>query len=143
MSDKILVAVDFSEPTVRTLQYAANLAKGRGVKVDLLYVILNHIPAHIRIHAPAEILDKIMRAEHLRAQSELDELLDQYVPEAHRGKAILKEGLPAEAICEVSMDGYDMVVVATHGRTGLTHILIGSVAERVVRYAKVPVLVVR
>lgn len=143
MSNKLLVAVDFSEPTARTIQYAAKLAQGRGGRLDLLYVIMTNIPAHIRIHAPPEILDKIMRAERSRAQNELEALLEQYVPEPQRGKAILKEGPPAETICNLSNDGYDMVVVATHGRTGLTHILIGSVAERVVRYAKVPVLVVR
>ena len=65
------------------------------------------------------------------------------VPTAIQGKKVLRRGPPAETVCEVSALGYELVVVSTHGRTGLSHILIGSVAERVVRRAPIPVLVVR
>ena len=50
---------------------------------------------------------------------------------------------PGCTICDVAAKGYELVVVSTNGRTGLSHILIGSVAERVVRHAPIPVLVVR
>ncbi|HVJ15124.1 MAG TPA: universal stress protein, partial [Polyangiaceae bacterium] len=54
-----------------------------------------------------------------------------------------EEGIPATKIVEVAATGYDLVVMGSHGRTGFKHLLIGSVAERVIRHAKVPVLTVR
>ena len=65
------------------------------------------------------------------------------IPKKLRGRTLLRRGPTAETICAVAEDGYEMVVVSTRGRSGLAHVLLGSVAERVVRHATVPVLVVR
>ena len=64
------------------------------------------------------------------------------VPEALRGDKLLRSGDPQTHICKEAVD-YELLVVATHGRTGLQHMLLGSVAEEVVRKAPIPVLVVR
>lgn len=139
----LLVAVDFSALTPRTLQYAVRLAHGQDARVDLLHVMLGSLPAHAQAHAPAEILAKIRQGEEVSALRELQGLMEAEVPEACRGRILLRRGQPAETICEVATDDYEMVVVSTHGRTGLSQILLGSVAERVVRFAPIPVLVVR
>lgn len=139
----LLVAVDFSQLTPRTIQYAVRLARGQDTRVDLLHVMLGSLPAHAQAHAPAEVLAKIRQGEEVGALRELQGLMEAEVPEASRGRILLRRGPPAETICSVAGESYEMVVVSTHGRTGLSQILIGSVAERVVRYAPIPVLVVR
>ena len=139
---RLLVGVDFSELTPVTLDYATRLAQGRNAKIDLLHVLLGSLPAHAAANAPPGILDKIRSDEEVGALREL-ELLMAGIPEPVRGRILLRRGAPAAALCEVAADGYEMVLVSTHGRTGLSHMLIGSVAERVVRHAPIPVLVVR
>lgn len=138
----LLVAVDFSELSPTALEYAVRLAQNRKRRIDLLHVALHTLPAHAQANAPSGVLDQIRRAEEVGALRDLQELMDNHVPEELRGQTILKRGPPADTICQAA-EGYELVVVSTRGRTGLAHVLIGSVAERVVRYAPVPVLVVR
>ena len=138
----LLVAVDFSELSKRAIDYAVRLAKGRNRKIDLLHVAMHTLPAHAQAHAPAEVLDQIRRGEEVGALRELQALL-QTIPEGLRGKILVRRGTPAETICTAASEGYELVIVSTRGRTGLAHVLLGSVAERVVRHAPVPVLVVR
>lgn len=139
----ILVAIDFSRLSERTITYAVELARGRGHKIDLLHVAMHTLPAHAQANAPPELLAQIRKNEEVSALRELSALQERLVPEEYRGRLLLLRGPPAETICEVAARGYEMVAVSTHGRTGLSHILLGSVAERVVRHAPVPVLVVR
>ncbi|HHO53948.1 MAG TPA: universal stress protein [Deltaproteobacteria bacterium] len=139
----LLVAVDFSQLTPRTIRYAVRLAQGQGALVDLLHVMLGSLPAHAQANAPAEVLAKIRQGEEISALRALQGLMQTEVPEACRGRILLRRGPPADTICTVATEAYEMVVVSTHGRTGLSQILIGSVAERVVRHAPIPVLVVR
>ncbi len=69
-------------------------------------------------------------------------VLHEGLADAVRGTARVVSGVPWETLCELGAD-YPLIVLGTHGRTGLKHALLGSVAERVVRHATVPVLVVR
>ena len=138
----LLVAVDFSELTARTLDYAARFAEGRGAKLDLLHVMLGSLPAHAQANAPTEVLARIRHGEEVSALRDLEAMMGT-LPQAVRGRILLRRGTPADRICDAAQEGYELVVVSTHGRTGLSHMLIGSVAERVVRHAPIPVLVVR
>ncbi len=138
----ILVAIDFSDLSDRTVDYAVELAQGRGARLDLLHVMFGSLPAHAQANAPPEVLAKIRKGEEVSALRDLEQLMNARVPEPCRGRILLRRGSPPEAICEAA-EGYALVVVSTRGRTGLSHVLLGSVAERVVRHAPVPVLVVR
>ena len=141
MTKRFLVAVDFTELTERTVGKAAELAEGAGIPVDLLHVTKPvHVTARGNMAARA-IADQAQRAKTESARAKLAKLV-QTMPEAIRGNPIVETGIPADVICGEA-EGYDMVVLATNGRTGLSHALLGSVAERVVRYCPVPVLVVR
>lgn len=142
MSNKLLVAIDFSPVSLRAVQYAVDFVKGSDRTIDLLHVTQDPLPAHAIAHAPEEVLEQVREGEQHRAMAKLDEVM-QTIPEPHRGRAILRRGPPAETICEEAGNGYDLVVISTHGRTGLSQFFIGSVAERVVRLAPTPVLVVR
>lgn len=140
----VLVAVDFSEKSVRSIAYAVELCAGSSRKIDLLHIALHTLPAHAQAHAPPEVLDQIRKGEEVSALRELQALMTENVPEAMRGRILLRRGPPAETICQVGGDGgYELVVLSTRGRTGLSQILLGSVAERVVRHSPIPVLTVR
>lgn len=134
---KILVPTDFSAPSIDALHYARELASGRGATLIALHVV---DPFH-----PDWRMDTgtLQRAAHAQAQHRLQELLARELPGA-RAIPELREGHPVEEITAVARKcGADLIVIATHGRSGLQHVLLGSVAERVVRQAPCPVLVVR
>lgn len=138
----LLVAVDFSRLSPRAVEYAVRLARGRGRKVDLLHVTRHSLPAHAQAHAPAQVRKKVAANEEGEAQTLLDGLMETVEPQL-RGTVFMDRGAAADVICEYASRGYELVIVSTHGRTGLAHALIGSVAERVVRFSPIPVLVVR
>lgn len=138
----LLVAVDFSELSKRAVDYAVRLIDDTERRIDLVHVAMHTLPAHALRHAPQEVVDQIRKGEEVAALRDLQELM-QTVPEANRGRILLRRGPAADTICNEARQGYELVIVSTQGRTGLAHALIGSVAERVVRHAPIPVLVVR
>ena len=138
----LLVAVDFSPLSLRAIEHAVEFAEHAGRRIDLIHVTQATLPAQAAARAPAELLEQVRHQEDAHAHAEL-ERLHQAVPEGLRGQKLLRRGPPAETICEAAAEGYGLVVVSTRGRTGLSQLLIGSVAERVVRLAPTPVLVVR
>ncbi len=143
MNHRILVAVDFSSLTERTIGYATELSLGGDRVIDLLHVTMSGMPDHMQANLPADLRNKLEHSEHAAAESRLHQLMATLVPEGHRGEVLVQRGHAADTICTIGAKGYDLVVISTQGRTGLKHVLLGSVAERVVRYATVPVLVVR
>ncbi|TNE88714.1 MAG: universal stress protein [Deltaproteobacteria bacterium] len=142
LSNRILVAVDFGELTARTIDYAVRLA-GADTQIDLLHVLVGRPSASVGLPSARELVDALIEQERTFAQKKLAEL-QAALPEANRGELILEEGPAADVICEAAeKGGHELIAVSTHGRSGLKHMLIGSVAERVVRLAKAPVVVVR
>jgi universal stress protein A len=143
---KILVPVDFSEPSQAALSYAAEFAKPFGASIDVLHVweVPSFMPARgLALEGSADL----PLIELVKKNSERE--LDRFVAEASKRGVVVHEarsepGSAAHAIVERAReDGYDLIVIGTHGRTGLSHVLIGSVAERVVRHARCPVISVR
>jgi universal stress protein A len=139
----ILVAVDLEETSLMTVEFAVRMGSTNRAKLDLVHVLVSAIPARAKVHAPAELRDRMRAGEEVAARESLEALMKQHVPEESRGNCFLKRGEPAKAVCDLAGSGYEMVVVSTHGRTGLEHVVLGSVAERIVRFATIPVLVVR
>lgn len=132
----ILCPVDFSLGAEEALRYALFLARTHGAKVRVL-----HVDDFASFGVPGEA--GLVEQRHARLGEQLRELVNRY-----RGgvdiEARLQSGIPYEAIVEASHDPeVDMIVLGTHGRTGLKRLLVGSVAERVVRTAHVPVVTVR
>jgi len=143
---QILVPTDFSEPSQVTLDYAAALARSFDASVDVLHVW--EVPAFVPPTAFFEVggadtpLVEIVRKS---AESKLGEFIADAKKRGVQVRASFAElGAPSHVIAEFARTrGYDLIVIGTHGRTGLSHALIGSVAERVVRHASCPVLAVR
>lgn len=138
--EKIVCAVDFSEPSERAAAYAVALARRLGASVHFVHawdVPVYALPGGAVILGP-EVVAKI---ENETARN-MDALLAR-----HRGEVPVAghvvHGTPAREIVRMAGElGAALVVVGTHGRTGLSHLWFGSVAERVVRTSPVPVLTV-
>lgn len=137
-----LFAVDLAEAFEPAFEQAVAWATRFQATLDLVYVgVYEDIhqfvsDPHVRKLLVAE--SEALRAQHEQALRELSER----VPEPSRGRFHLASGPPAAAI--VGMEApYDAVLVATHGRTGLSHLWLGSVAERIVRTSHKPVIVLR
>lgn len=141
----ILVPTDFSESSDHALQMAVRFAAADGSQLTLLHVALMPAP-YAADFGPLPVPILLPNADELAAESRklLQKQGEQDIPAGLNWtpKAVL--GVPAEAIsAEIAKGDYDLVIIGTHGRTGVRHLLLGSVAEQVLRRSKVPVLVTR
>ena len=135
---RILVPTDFSECSRIAFTHASGLARDFKAELRLLHVINPHtypfgdkytaLDQSRLMGEAADAAQKQMRS--MVARSNL------------RYSARVIHGPPATEICNAANHDVDLIVISTHGRTGLGHLLIGSVAEHVVRYAHCPVLVI-
>ena len=140
---KILFATDFSEGSKSALPYAVDMAKKYGARLYVVHVIYDvakttgwYVP-HISVEEVYKDLEKGARAE-----------LDKTFTDEMRGftdiEHVILKGNPYEELSKFAeANKVDLIVLATHGRTGLDRLLFGSTAEQVVRYAPCPVLSVR
>lgn len=138
---KILVPIDFSDCARKALQYAIPLAKEHQATLTLLYVVppIYTVGEFGGVEYPQ--LQVEMQAEGVKALSKLN---DVEVHGAVPAETLVRLGAPAHEIISAARElGSDLVVISTHGRTGLTHLLLGSVTEQVVRRSPCPVLIVR
>jgi len=138
----ILVPTDFSAPSLKALRYAAVLARQSGAKLTLLNVVEPIGATPDFAYNPLALeSEKVTAAagEHLKklaAKADLEEGLIE--------KTLVRNGVPyAEISSAAGSLKVDLIVIATHGYSGFKHLFMGSTAERVVRHAPCPVLVVR
>lgn len=139
---RALLAVDLRREPHVVVDAAASWAERLGAVVDLVFVDefrLAQPPA--RDPALLPVFEREWERMRLEDEAEMGKLLARLAP-ARRGSFLLLTG-PAAAGVVGAADPYDVVVVATHGRTGLAHFWLGSVAERIVRQCEKPVLVLR
>jgi len=139
---KILVPIDFSNLSMDALPYATLLARQFGAELILLHIVQWFPIDHL---LGAEITNQTMVPTIKQAEADLERLAaDLRKSTEVKTSAVVREGMPHEAICQMAKSlGADLVVLTTHGYTGLKHVLLGSTAERVVRHASCPVLAVR
>jgi nucleotide-binding universal stress UspA family protein len=141
----ILVPVDYSEHSKRALLYAAALAEKFGASLDVVHVWdrPSYVPEGLTVGPPetARSLADMIREN---AEREMQDFLrEANVPVSVRCDHRLVSGDPAHAIVDsIATSRPDLVVVGTHGRTGVRHLLLGSVAEKLVRLSPVPVLTI-
>ena len=141
---KILAPTDFSPHAETAVRYACGLAERLGSELHLLHVLSDVVPA-----GPDPMLTPVMPPEYYReseAQSleTLGHTLDPSWGEPPIVRTAVVWSSSVDGIVDYARDHeVDLVVIATHGRTGLSHVLLGSVAERIVREAPCPVLTIR
>lgn len=140
---KILVPIDFSDYSKSALKYAVNFCKNCQAEMYLIYVVEPVIyPPDFSM---GQIAIPSVNAEwDERARQELDKLAKEEIPSTVPVKTIIKTGKPFVEIVETASElEVDLIIIATHGRSGVEHILFGSTAEKVVRKAPCPVLTLR
>ena len=145
MFNRILVPTDFSPPSDAALEYARRLAATFGSTLRILHVIDDPSDSSDFVgdgFAPSTEEIRVALVEHARKR--LDHLINLVDRSRYSAHADAVLGRPAEAIIDYAgATGTSLIVMGTHGRTGLAHLLMGSVAEQVVRTAPCPVLTVR
>lgn len=135
---RLLLAVDIHEESKGLLALAVQWARRLGAVIDLVYVDDVYLVQDPEIRA---LLDKEWPKVWAVHEKKLKEL-QQQLPSEVRGEALFRTGQAPVEITEAAKDR-DAVLIGTHGRRGLSHAFLGSVAERVVRLSSVPVLVLR
>jgi len=131
----ILVPTDFAEPSDRALGTALELARAFDSRVTLLHVW--SIPNMGYAESLTWPIEDMQRA----ARTSLDAAVEAARKRYPKVEGVLREGLEWRQILEVVSDlGCDLIVMGTHGRHGLPRLVLGSVAEKVVRLSTVPVL---
>ena len=140
---RILVPVDFSAHSDRALRYAATLAGQVGASVELLHVVDDFtFGAYSEVYVP-NIPDLTQEAINT-ALERLTAIKAAVFPHGADVESVVYAGRPAPTIVDHAAEGkFDLIVMGTHGRTGLSHLLMGSVAEHVVRTSPCPVLTIR
>ncbi len=154
---RILCPVDLSGFSMEALRLAAQLAQGGAAVLDVLHVIHNPFdelymssitesdPALLEAYAkePSRRA-KIVRATEEHAQVMLKQFCHDAVGGVAKVSYHIRHGDPFESILDASEDfKTDLIVLATHGRTGIKRLVIGNVAEKVVRHARCPVLTLK
>jgi nucleotide-binding universal stress UspA family protein len=146
---KILVPIDFSEGAQPAIELAATMARKFGSSVELLHVWqpppLIPLPIVVMPSSPEAEPVNMEELARTTAGAQMKEIVtrlrDQGIAEVQSRVGV---GSPAHEIVELAALGhFDLIVMGTHGRSGLAHAVVGSVAEKVVRRAKCPVLTVR
>jgi nucleotide-binding universal stress UspA family protein len=140
---KILVPLDFSEASERAAGYAAALARRLGASVHLIHVVepspLNRRPYDYEPETPA-----VRERYYQEARARLIALAARVVNGTRHVSVEVRRGDPLKNITAAEIDyGADLVIMSTHGRSGWSHLVLGSVAEQVIRTARCPVLIIR
>lgn len=139
---RILIATDFSEPSLKALAYGRDLARAYDATLHLLHVTGDALAQGAELgFVVADLQGSVDNA----ARAELDDLVSAADAQTLRIVTTIKSSRnPAAAIVGFARDeGMDLIIVGTHGRGVVSHLFMGSVAERVVRTAPCPVLAVR
>jgi len=140
MYERILVPTDGSPGSRRVLEHAADLAEAHGATLYGLYVVNTASYASFSMEATWEGIGDMLRREGEDALASVTSIASGRVPVETK----ILEGSPStEIVRYAEREGCDLIVMGTHGRGGIDRLLLGSVAERVVRSSTVPVLTVR
>src|SRR2546427_8770487 len=138
----VLVPIDFSTTADRALEYAMALAQHLQARLTLLHV-LDMTPVTMDEMTPG-MTATFLETQETEAQHLLQASLERVQRAGLQGDSLLVQGTPTQTIVDTAGEQQgDLIIMGTHGRTGLGHVFLGSVAEHVVRQGPCPVLVVR
>lgn len=137
----ILCPIDHSKHSELALKYAISFALRDKAKLYLMHVLDS------RTHEETEGVSELIAIDE-KGLNDLKDKLEKSVPEEIRGEikceALVCLGIPFDEIVRVAKDkSIDLIVMGTHGRTGLSHVMLGSIAEKVMRDASCPVMIVK
>ncbi len=141
---RIVHASDFSPASRPAFRRALDLARANRARLTLVHVYSTVIPLMGEGYATAQVYDRWLADIRADAQRRLKRLVAQAKKRGVRAKGLILEGIPHERIVRAARSTRaDLIVLGTHGRTGLGRVFLGSVAARVITLAPCPVLTVR
>jgi nucleotide-binding universal stress UspA family protein len=141
---RILHPSDFSRASAAAFAKAVDMAKTNRAELLVVHVMAPVLPFVGDGYVSPKVYEEIEARAHAEAQKQLNVLVAKAKKAGARVKSVLMEGMPHEQILRAARSKRaDLVVLGTHGRTGLARLFIGSVASRVVSMATCPVLTVR
>jgi universal stress protein A len=139
----ILATTDLSPESFSAVSYAAHLAKAQGAKLTILHVAHSTSLVFTDFTPPIDMVN-IDAAIEQAAREQLDEWVAHHLRNVPKVDVMVRRGITHEEICSVAADlDASIIAIATHGRKGIEHLFLGSVAERVLRDAPCPVLVIK
>ena len=140
---QILVAVDFSDPSIRALQVARDL----GTRLNAKLIVIHFVPMRIMdmgMEGGVDFIEEMHQSELAEARIKLEKFIKENTTSDDEIEHHLRSGEPAAEMNSMAAEvSADMIIIGTHGRSGIKHLLMGSVAESILRTADVPVLSVR
>ncbi len=141
----VLVATDLGEAADSALRFGRGLARRFGASLHVLNVVENFYVTTFGAETYAVLMPEMQRSLETSAQQRLDHVLRRNdVSGPPTTPVVMTSGSPAYAIVDYAREhDVNLIVLGTHGRTGLSHVMMGSVAEKVVRLAPCPVLTIR
>lgn len=141
--EKILIAIDFSENSEYAFEYALTLATQFQAELTILHVI--NEPVDLRgFYVPHISFEQLEKEIEEGAEKMMEKFCQTRMGDFSNYKTAIVTGIPYEEVIKKAEDtGSSLIVLGTHGRTGLDHLIFGSTAERVVRGASCPVLTIR
>lgn len=141
--ERILVPVDFSDPSKQALRYALELANTYQVKLQLLHVVEETIHPAFYVTGKSSIFEFIPDIKD-KSRESLEQMVKEIGGDDIEADFFVVEGRAARDITNFAKkNDIDFIVISTHGLTGIEHLLVGSVAEKVVRMASCPVFTVK
>ncbi|HKK44117.1 MAG TPA: universal stress protein [Balneolaceae bacterium] len=143
---KILVATDFSKNAIPAYTHAEEIAQRFGAKIDFIHVTptLKYFSQSLsKLGVPFDMDEDLYPSAQKEAEHKIKQIMDDYIKDEFKGKSICKvERKPSSAIVEIAREGgYDLIVMASRGEHE-THLLRGSVTEKVIRHSEIPVFTV-
>ena len=138
---KILCAVDLSEHSAAVAEYAT-MAKGLGASVIVVYTAPS-LSQYVGFHVPPNTIENFVGEIVSGAEKSMDAFVAENFPGVDAKGQVLIGYAAEEILTRANDEGADLIVMGTHGRKGIDRILFGSVAEKVVKNASMPVLTVR
>ncbi len=141
---RILHASDFSRASTPAFRRATDLARANRADLTIVHVYMPVIPLAGEGYAAPQVYDQMLTEIRAEAQRQLDRLVTKAKRAGARAKGLLLEGVPHDRIVRAARSmRADLIVLGTHGRTGLGRVFLGSVATRVITLAPCPVLTIR
>ena len=142
--DKVLVGIDFSAESDAALQHAIQVCRKSGATLLLAHAFRTANLSYVSSMSPEHVSLRLVREVQADSRAQLDELCARHADQGVRMSGVLLDRQPDYSLAaKARAIGADLVVVGTQGRTGLARLMLGSVAERTVRFSETAVLVAR
>jgi len=138
----ILCAVDFSEMSPKVASYAHTLAKSLEASVHVVFVASGferHGGFDVPVSSFQEIIDKVMAD----AEKKMNSFIQEHLGTVNARGKILKGYADEEILKYAGQENIDLIIMGTHGRKGADRLFMGSIAEKVVKSSKIPVITIR